>query len=435
MRAEKAACYDAPMRDAPSQAEIAIPGRPVHEPSTDLQIGLLTPLALTSFVGLLNNFALGPFLPAISDDIGTSVPVLGQVATATFLMTALGGLLVGPLADQLGHRRMILAGLLTTVVSALGTALAPDFTLLLITRMIGGVGGSVASGVPLAVAGSRFAGDARRRALSIITATVAAGAVVGAPLLTSIGAFLSWRYAFGFVGIVAMLCLVGFALYFPREGEPVQIRRPGVPVGPGGLLRAYLPLIQDRTMVLLFGAALLQAIAWTGPFTYLGAFFEEQHGFSTREIGYGYMATASGFLVGSLLGGGRLRGIPLVVVFTLSTVSIGVFWAMILITGVGPYLSIAMLATLTMVGGVGRVAFTTLLANVSPAGSATTMVLNSSTITLGAALGSLLGGTLISLGGFRLLGVGLPAFAFTAALLLVFTRHRTRDMAEAESTP
>lgn len=413
-------CYDAAMKTSRSRSATT----PVTTPAetyTDLQIGLLAPLALTSFVGLLNNFALGPFLPVISDDIGTSVPVLGQIATATFLMTAIGGLFVGPLADQLGHRRMIMAGLITTIISAAGTALAPNFTILLITRMIGGVGGSVASGVPLAVAGSRFAGDARRRALSIITATVAAGAVVGAPMLTSIGSFLSWRFAFGSVAIVAVLCMIGFAVYFPRDSEPAVVGRPAF----GGLLQAYMPLIQNRVMVLLYGAALLQAIAWTGPFTYLGAFFEEELGFSTQEIGYGYMATGAGFFVGSLLGGGRMRGIPLVMVFTLSTTSIGVFWALILTTGVGPYTTIGLLATLTMVGGIGRVAFTTLLANVSPAGSATTMVLNSSTITLGAALGSLIGGALISFGGFQLLGVVLPIFAFTAALLLVLTRRRT----------
>jgi predicted MFS family arabinose efflux permease len=392
---------------------------PVSKPQTELRFGLLAPLALTSFIGLLNGFALGPFLPSISDDIGVSVPVLGQVATITFLMTAVGGLFVGPLADQLGHRRMILVGLITTIISAGGTALAPGFTLLLITRMIGGIGGSIASGVPLAIAGSRFAGDARRRALSIITATVAAGAVVGAPLLTSIGAFLSWRFAFGFVSVVAVISLVAFAIYFPREGQPPDARIPSL----GSLLDAYMPLLQNRVMVLLFGAALLQAIAWTGPFTYLGAFFEEELGFTTREIGYGYMSTGAGFFVGSLLGGGRMRGIPLVVVFTISTISIGVFWALILATGVGPYLTIGMLATLTMVGGIGRVAFTTLLANVSPAGSGTTMVLNSSTITLGAALGSLLGGLLIGFGGFALLGIGLPAFAFSAAVILLIARR------------
>ncbi len=389
-----------------------------EEPSAELQIGVLTPLALTSFVGLLNGFALGPFLPSISEDIGVSVPVLGQIATATFLMTAFGGLLVGPLADHLGHRRMILFGLVATFLSAAGTAFAPSFAAIFISRMIGGIGGSIASGVPLAVAGSRFSGPARRRALSIITATVAAGAVVGAPLLTSIAAILSWRSAFGFVAIASLVAFVAFALTFERDQAAPDSRRPRV----RGIARAYLPLLEDHKMVLFFSASLLQAIAWTGPFTYLGAFLEDELGFTTSEIGFGYMATGSGFFIGSVIGGGRLGGFRLIPVFIASTVSIGLLWASILVLGLGPYASIALLATLTAVGGIGRVAFTTLLADESPAGSATTMVLNASIITLGAALGTLLGGALIGLGGYQLLGLVLPLFAFSSALMLWLTR-------------
>jgi len=265
--------------------------------------------------------------------------------------------------------------------------------------------------------------------LSIVTATVAAGAVVGAPLLTSIGSFLSWRAAFGFVAIAAVVVLVAFSLTFPRDDENVAVRRPALT----DLIQAYLPLLRDRKMVLFYGAALLQAIAWTGPFTYLGAFFEERFGFSTAEIGYGYMATAGGFLLGSVLGGSRLGGIRLVLVFTMTTTIIGVFWLAILTTNLGPYPTIGLLATLTLVGGIGRVAFTTLLANESPAGSGTTMVLNASTITLGAALGSLIGGALIGFGGFRLLGVGLPVFAFSGALMLVLVR--TSAPQDAETSP
>ena len=173
----------------------------------------------------------------------------------------------------------------------------------------------------------------------------------------------------------------------------------------GKLVRAYVPLIQEpHDGACSLARRFFRPSPGPAHFTYLGAFFEEQLGFTTREIGYGYMATGGGFFIGSVIGGGKLRDIPLALIFTLTTIAIGILWAAILVAGVGPYLTIGMLMTLTMVGGIGRVAFTTLLANVSPAGSATTMVLNSSTITLGAAFGSLLGGVLIGFGGFQLLG-------------------------------
>jgi DHA1 family inner membrane transport protein len=371
-------------------------------------------LALTSLVGMMNGFAIGPLLPNMSRDLDISVPVLGQVATFTYFMTAIGGVLVGPLADHYGQRRTIIFGLLITLVSALGTALAVGFGSMLVARLIGGVGGSISSGVTLGAAGSRFTGDARRRALSLITATIAAGVVVAAPLLTTVAAVSSWRYAFGFV---AALALIALALFVLGVRDP-QAGAAGAAPSLQAVREAYMPLLRDRTMVALFSASTLQAIAWVGPFTYLGALLADRYGFSTQAVGLAYVAVGGGFFTGSLLGGGRLGGAPPRVLYAASTLLVTLLWALLLILTIGSVQTIVALACLTVVGGVGRVCLTTILASESPAGPATTMVLNSSMMTLGAALGSLIGGVLISFGGYSALGLGLPLFGFLAAALI-----------------
>jgi predicted MFS family arabinose efflux permease len=63
------------------------------------------------------------------------------------------------------------------------------------------------------------------------------------------------------------------------------------------------------------------------------------------------------------------------------------------------------------------VVIATLFVRESPAGTATTMVLNGTTLNLGSAVGAALGGVLIALGGYSALGFGLPLFAFAAAAL------------------
>ncbi|MFW6075037.1 MAG: MFS transporter, partial [Chloroflexota bacterium] len=302
--------------------------------TVDLRI--LAPLALTAFVGMINNFAFGPFLPSISRELGTSVPILGQVATATFFMTAFGGLFVGPLADHFGHRRMMVVGLTLALTSAAGTALAPDFWTLLAARMAGGAAGSVASGVTLAAAGTLFAGDARRRALSIVTATVAGGVILGAPTLTSVGAWVSWRGAFGLVAAAAACILIFFIFGFPAD----KARASWAGISVRQMVDSYRPLIAERRMFFFFGGSLLQAVAWAGPFTYLGAFLEDAFAFSTQEIGYGYMMAGAGFFTGSLIGGGRMRGLGLVPIFALTTATLGVLWALILIFQFHPVASL-----------------------------------------------------------------------------------------------
>ena len=54
------------------------------------------------------------------------------------------------------------------------------------------------------------------------------------------------------------------------------------------------------------------------------------------------------------------------------------------------------------------------------------MVLNGSVINLGSAVGALVGGILISAGGYTALGIGLPLFSVAAAILAIWPVH-SRD--------
>src|SRR5215213_252730 len=103
--------------------------------------GRLVPiLALAAFVNTLGSVALGPFLPFVADELGTSVALLGQVTALSWLLAALLGLVAGPLADYVGYRRTLIIGLLAVAASGLGTALAPGLILLLLAGLIGAAG-------------------------------------------------------------------------------------------------------------------------------------------------------------------------------------------------------------------------------------------------------------------------------------------------------
>jgi predicted MFS family arabinose efflux permease len=64
-----------------------------------------------------------------------------------------------------------------------------------------------------------------------------------------------------------------------------------------------------------------------------------------------------------------------------------------------------------MAAGVCTVGIVSMLASESPAGAATTMVLNGSVLNLGAAGGASLCGILIALSGYSALAIGLPVAA------------------------
>jgi predicted MFS family arabinose efflux permease len=144
-------------------------------------VGAVLALVGASFLGALTSVALGPFLPVIGRDLRTPVPLLGQTATAALLSAAVLGLVVGPLADRYGHRRLLLIGLCAVALCGCATALARDYLTLLGGQLLGSISIATLEGVALAVAGARFVGRARQRAMSAITGAIGASSVVGLP--------------------------------------------------------------------------------------------------------------------------------------------------------------------------------------------------------------------------------------------------------------
>lgn len=57
-------------------------------------------VCLAAVAGIINNAALGPFIPDIARDFDSSVPAIGQVAAASWMVSALAGVFAGPLADH-----------------------------------------------------------------------------------------------------------------------------------------------------------------------------------------------------------------------------------------------------------------------------------------------------------------------------------------------
>ena len=118
---------------------VAVPdlGPPVgaHLPATDRRV--LPALCLATFVGVLTFVAPAPVVAAEARGEGVGVPLLGQVVAAMLLLSALLGLVAGPLADRYGHRRLIVLGLSAAAACLLGFGFAPAFPVLLVAALAG----------------------------------------------------------------------------------------------------------------------------------------------------------------------------------------------------------------------------------------------------------------------------------------------------------
>lgn len=384
-----------------------------REPPTDK--ALLVALATAINLGSIAFIVVAPFFPEIADDLGSTVPLVGQVASARLLVGAVLGLLIGPLADAYGHRRLMIVGLVAAAMTPLGIGLAPSFPLLLLTAIPGGLAAASLTGLTLAVAGSAFGGQAKHRAIGMLSGIQAVTGIVGVPLLTALGAVIGWRVVFVLLGLLAVVAVLPVAKPLPR----VVVHRPAP--GVRTMLGAYAPLLRHGATARLYAVVGLRSICWGAMVTYFGAFLKDEARFSGQQVGLAYFLSSIVFFFACLAAGRAGFWSPKARAATgdlAMAVIVGVLF-------VAPLSTIPLLMVCTISGASGAfgyVGVSSMLAETATergTGAGITMSLGTALFSLGCAAGGVAGGALIALGGYALMGTVVPVFALVAAGLAI----------------
>jgi MFS transporter, DHA1 family, inner membrane transport protein len=374
-------------------------------PMASSRLSVIPALMLATFATALNGMALGPFLPAIATDLGTSVALLGQIPALMVLLSAVLGLVIGPLADQIGHRRTLVGSLLVLAIGTLGIGLATSYGILLLVALAGAVGRAAAQPVALVIAGTRFEGDQQRRAVSWATTGISGAVVAGVPILTVVAGAFGWRAAIIFLALVT--CVVAFVARrtleadSPRSGALMSLR---------DILSAYQPLVAHRPTLGLIGGSLLGNAGVWAFLTYLGAFYVQQHGYTVQQVGWVYLVAGGAVVAGTLAVAGRLGTLPLRPLLIAGRLVNAATLGAALMLPLPALATVGLIMLQAGTNGMSVVAGALLLTRESPAGRATTMTLNSGANNVGTALGAALGGLMLAIASY-------PAIGLCAALL------------------
>jgi MFS transporter, DHA1 family, inner membrane transport protein len=313
-------------------------------------------------------------------------------------------------------------GVCSMALYVAGMSLAPTYLVLLLVSLVGAIGRPALTSVPLAHAGTHFHGAARQRVVSWTSAGMSGAGIIGIPILTAIAATYDWRAAFAVLAAVSLVIGAIMWLALPSESVDTTSRPTGNPLGRRRLWAACSPLLRHRPTMGIILATSLGAVMMFTVLTYIGALVTRRYGYSVQEVGWVFFAISVAFLGGSLLAGGRVGRLPIrtVLITTrgLSGILVGVAFALSLPAFV--VIGLTMLGVLA--NGISNVCTILLLTGETPGGRATTMTLNALTVNLGGALGSSLGGLLLTTGGFPALGFSATPFGLAGVALVWWSR-------------
>src|SRR5262245_25054079 len=197
------------------------------------------PLALTiaTFAVGVDNYIVAAVLPAIADDLHEPIALVGLLASAYALPTAIFAPVFGPLSDRRGRRTGMLIGLSIFTVAAAACVVAPSLPFLLVARVINGLGASIASPATLAYAGDMPSPRERARTLGIVLSAFPFSTLIGLPIGALVTGLFGWRAAFIFVLLAAIAAVIGISR-LPADRPTVE--------GRPGYLSSYRTVLRDR---------------------------------------------------------------------------------------------------------------------------------------------------------------------------------------------
>ncbi|MEV7440194.1 MFS transporter [Streptomyces sp. NPDC091204] len=231
----------------------------------------LAVLALTQLLVLVEAAQFNLLSPQMQSDFGISGDGIGPAFTA--YLVALGGLLLlgGHLADLLGARRMLVAGLIGFAVAAGLGGTADGAGLLITSRALEGACAALLVPAALSLVATGFTDPRERgRAFGIYAALAAGGSALGVFTGGWLAETLAWRWALWSVVPLAVLALIGALTLLPdRPGRTgARFDGPGALLGSAGLAALTYGLVEAGTagwavpltlLPLVGGVALLAA--------------------------------------------------------------------------------------------------------------------------------------------------------------------------------
>ena len=212
---------------------------------------------------------ISPILVDISQDFGISVAVAGSLGAAYSLPAAILALLFGPLSDRYGRRSLMIFGLSTLVLASLGATLAPSFVILILFRILAGVGSAALAPTVFAAVGDYFPYSERGRAFGWVVTGTTMAVVLGLPAGSLLSGYLSWRWVFGLLTLIFIVVALLIIFFLPPSEESHKSKDTSI----AQYLSTFGLILTNRSTLFALISSACFGLFWQGWATFNGAFF------------------------------------------------------------------------------------------------------------------------------------------------------------------
>ncbi|MDN0041383.1 MFS transporter [Bacillus altitudinis] len=342
-------------------------------------------LALAAFLIGTIEYIITGIIQMVAHDLHVTTSTAGLLVTSLALSAAIGAPIVIALTINMDRRKILTWTLIIFILSNFITSISHSFEMVMITRILQGISGGTAIVVAMAVATRLVEREKRGTAIGIILMGLSSSLVLGVPIGTFLSSMIGWKALFAAIGVIMLIQLIVVYRRIPsmKEQEPVT-------------LRMQLSILKDRRILLAVAVTLFYVGGYSTLFTYLTPFLQQSANLSITEIsGILLLAGICSFLGSSLGGVAADKKGPIFTIFSGITLQIMMLMLLAFVTG-----NLVVMVAVIMIWMIATwstsPAQQLYLVTLVPKSPDIALSVNTSFIQFGFALGSGLGGIVLS---------------------------------------
>jgi len=384
-------------------------------------------LALGAFAVGTEGFMIAGLLPRIAGDLSVTVAQAGYLVTIFGVTYAIGSPVVAVLTGTIERKRLLLGALLAFALANLLAAWSSGFLGLMASRALLALTAGAFMPAATAYAATSVEPHHRGRAISMVYTGFTMALVVGVPLGTAIGTRFGWRATFEMVAVLSGFAIVGVAVALRRQAASAVV---GIGARIAAIRAPGVSPVLGLTVLALGGAFAV--------FTYFAPLVESELDVGADSVAAYLALFGVAAFIGNLVGGNVADKVPAGRAIASILTILAVTSASVAIAGELPHAVAAIILPVAIaLWGMFGWGFMPIqqarLVGLNPALATVLLSLNASAIYVGVAVGSALGGAVVSRGAIHQLGWVSVGFDLVALGLLYATTRRAAPLAVESS--
>jgi MFS transporter, DHA1 family, inner membrane transport protein len=249
-------------------------------------------LALSAFAIGTTEFVIMGLLPDVARELTVSIPRAGLLVSGYALGVAVGAPILAVLTSRLPSKAALQWLMGVFVLGNALCAMAPDYRMLMIARVVTSFAHGSFFGIGAVVAASLVPREKQASAIALMFTGLTLANVLGVPFGTFIGQNFGWRTSFWIVAGLGVVSFAGIAALVPS----------GNGAGAAGLAREVRVLREPQVWL----ALAMTVLGFGGVFvvfTYIAPILESVTGFSPRAVTLVLVVFGAGLTLGNAVGG------------------------------------------------------------------------------------------------------------------------------------